>query len=102
MGPEDILAGWERSIPTNEKVRNVLAVLTHFFQDVKWKEGSHIVITDDNLSFYEREINRMGTKIAVDGSFHIPTVKGRFVKKYNIKKILHMVEILELCKGSRK
>jgi hypothetical protein len=97
MGWEDILNDWKKSIPTEERLNKVLNVVKNKFQKWDWMNGSHIKITDNRLLQYKRKIRPQDKNVAIDGSFQIPTIKGRKVLGQYIQRILDMIEIVELC-----
>lgn len=103
MRCEDIVTGWQESTPNEEKVRTVINVIEEIFQECKWnKRGSHIIVTDNRLSYYRKKINQYDKRVPPSGSFHVPTVQGKKVKGYNLLKIIHMIKIVEAYERTRK
>ena len=103
MGWQNTLKGWQDSIPNEEKVRTVINVIEGVFQEWKWnKRGSHIIVTDNRLSYYKKKINPDDKRVPPTGSFHVPTVKGKKVKGYNLLKIIQMSKIVEAYERIKK
>ena len=103
MSWQEIIREWRKNPPREESVRRVLTVLDNVFENRKDKmQGSHIVVEDSRLKFYKRNLRPEDRNISYDGSFHIPTIKGRRVKGYNIDKILHLIDIIEAYERTRQ
>ena len=102
MSGKDILASWQDTVPKTEKRRNVESVINYAFKHWEWTKSSKIKVTDERLLYYKNEVNPQDEKVAIDGSFKIPTVKGRTVKGFYIKKILYMKKIVDLVERYRK
>lgn len=101
MGWEDVLAGWRERVPVEEKRDKVINVVENFFQNWKWNpRGSHMIVEDERLKYYKRNINKQNKDISHDGEFHIPT-RGKKVIGCYIDLILDMIEIIEAYERTR-
>jgi hypothetical protein len=100
MSCDERIEQWRQDIPCEERFETVENVLKEKFEKVEWKRGSKIKITDNRLLIYKR-LRPGDADVALDGSFKIPTVKGRKVKGFYIRTILHMLDIIEAYERNR-
>lgn len=101
MAWNDIVDSWRGYIPVEERARKVLNVAENFFEKVEWKSGTHVKITDNRLFYYKKKINPDDRNVAPDGSFQV-IVKNKMVIKIYIKRMLHMIEIIEAYERTKK
>jgi hypothetical protein len=97
MSWEHDVVRWRARSPKEERLDTVLKVLEHVFQKVEFKRGSVIKITDLRLMRYKKEVRPEDDKVAPDGSFQVHSTNGRTVKGYFLKRILDMIDIVDLC-----
>jgi hypothetical protein len=91
---DKILEAWRKFIPPEVPLDDVLLVVKAKFEQVLPPQGSHYRIYDSRL---ERFTNLFPDhpRACLEGTFHIPTLKGRKVKGFYVKDILGFLEIAE-------
>ncbi|MDD5224717.1 MAG: hypothetical protein PHE84_12080 [bacterium] len=94
MRAEKILAEWERYIPPEVPRSDVEIVINSCFEGMIFEGGSHIKISDPIFNKAEFKAAKLSLP---DGNVHIPTRKGRWVKKEYIIRILRLIDMKKDC-----
>lgn len=106
MSYKDIIQDWKEKEPVEARRRDVENVINNMFEKAEMKRGSHLKITDSRLLEFQNTIRQNCTpqnlRVAIDGSFIVPIKDGRKVIGNYIKRILHMIEIVEYMEKRRK
>ncbi len=106
MSYKDIIQEWKEKKPIEAKRRDVETVIDNIFEKSEMKRGSHLKITDSRLLEFQNAVSQNSIpkdrRVAIDGSFIVPIKDGRKVIGNYIKRILHMIEIVEYMEKRRK
>lgn len=94
MSADKILEAWKNHVPTDVLLSDVLTVVEAKFEGPITSKGGHYRVSDDRLLRFQKKFPDYPVE-CLDGTFHIPTIKGRKVKGRYVKRILDLLEIVE-------
>lgn len=101
MSYQKILEKWEKNIPKEVPLIDVLTVVKEVFDNVEEpRRGSHYKIYDHRFEYYiklfPKEID-----FSYDGRFTLPVKKGKWVKKFYVERILRVIEVVNYLEGEK-
>jgi hypothetical protein len=94
MSADRILEAWESHVPADVLLSDVLTVVEAKFEGPISSKGGHYRVFDSRLLRFQKMFPGHPIE-CLNGTFHIPTIKGRKVKGRYVKRILDLLEIVE-------
>ena len=95
MSAEKILETWKAHVPPQVDLDDVLLVAREKFESVKTPtRGGHYKVSHGKLRKFA-VANPEYMRDCPFGIFDIPTVSGRRVKRYYVKRMIELINIIE-------